>query len=61
VGRYQEVLRYPAGEALAAYQHRLREQAKHDYELNCQIWAALAATGATKQKKPPEVPAILKD
>jgi hypothetical protein len=61
VDRYPQVLKYPAGEALAAYQHLLREQARREYELSCQIWAALAATGATKQRKPPELPAILKE
>ena len=61
VGRYGEVLGYPAGEALKAFEYRLRERAREDYRMACQVWAALAATGATKQRKPPEPPAILRE
>jgi hypothetical protein len=60
-GRYAQILRYPAGEALMAYEHRLRQQTRQDYDRAVQIWATLAATGATKSKRPPELPAILKD
>jgi hypothetical protein len=60
IDRYPTVLHYLAGEALKSYEARLREQARTDYNLRCQIWASLAATGATKSK-PPEPPPILKD
>ena len=61
VDQYPRVLKYPVGEALLAFEHRLREQAREQYQAACQIWAALAATGASKSKRPPEPPAILKD
>lgn len=61
VSRYPEVLRWPLLEALESYQHRLRDQVRQQYEIACQVWASLAATGATKRKRPPEPPAILRD
>jgi hypothetical protein len=60
-GRYREVLKWPIGEALKSYEFRLRQQARQEYHAAVQVWAVLAATGATKQKKPPEPPAILKE
>jgi hypothetical protein len=59
-GRYAAVLRYPAAEALEAFEARLRQVARQDYHMAVQVWAALAATGATKRKKPPDPPAILR-
>lgn len=59
--RYEEILDWPVAEALAAFEARLKEEARHSYTLACQMWAALAATGATKKRKPPELPAILKE
>lgn len=60
VARYQEILDWPLGEALAAFEHQLREDARRDYAVATLAWAALAATGASKRKKPPQPPAILK-
>lgn len=59
--RYAETLRVPVGEGLKAYEHRLRENAREDYRAAVLTWAVLAAAGATKQKKPPEPPTILRD
>jgi hypothetical protein len=60
-GRYHAVLRYPAGEALMAYEQKLRDEASRQHQAACQVWATLAATGASKNKRAPEPPAILKD
>jgi hypothetical protein len=59
--RYAEITRWPLAEALVAYENKLREDARRDYHVEYLAWAVLAATGATKRKKPPEVPAILKE
>jgi hypothetical protein len=61
VARYAEITRWPLAEALAAYENKLREDARRDYQVEYLAWATLAATGATKRKRPPEVPAILKE
>lgn len=58
---YAAVLKWPLAEALLSYEHRLKERARHDWEVATQQWAALAATGATKQKKPPDLPKILRE
>ncbi len=61
MARYEEVLGWALGEALAAYENRLRDDARRDYHVQFLSWSVLAATGATKNRKPPELPAILKD
>lgn len=61
MGRYPEVIRWPLVEALAAYEYRLREQARRQYELDYLAWCILAQSGATKRKRPPTLPAILKE
>lgn len=59
-GRYAEVLQWKVADALDAYEHRLWRQARRDYDVALQIWAALASTGASRQKRPPEPPPILR-
>ena len=61
LSRYAEVIKWPLAEALASYEARLRESARRDYQTEVLVWSTLAATGATKQRKPPELPAILRD
>ena len=61
VSRYAEITKWPLAEALVAYENKLREDAQRDYQVEYLAWASLAATGATKRKKPPELPAILKE
>lgn len=61
VARYEDVLGWPLGDALAAYEDRLRDDAQRDYYVRFLSWSVLAAMGATKSKKPPELPGILKD
>jgi len=61
VSRYAEITKWPLAEALVAYENKLREDARRDYQVEYLAWASLAATGATKRKKPPELPAILKE
>jgi hypothetical protein len=58
--RYDEVLRYSMAEGLQAFEHRLKEQVRHEYELQLLCWAILAQSGASKQR-PPEVPDLLKE
>ena len=58
--RFREVLKWKVGDALAAYEKRLREQAQRRYEIELQVWSTLAATGATRKRRPPEPPLILK-
>lgn len=59
--RYETVLDYGVRDGLLAYEQILRDEARMDYHTSTLVWAALAATGATKQKKPPAAPPILKD
>jgi hypothetical protein len=59
-GRYAQVLKWPLAEALSAYEAGLKADAAHDYETQVKVWSTLAATGATKEKKPPKLPDILK-
>lgn len=59
--RYAEILRWPLVEALLAYEHRLRAQAQRRYDMQLLTWCILVQSGATKRKRPPELPAILKD
>ena len=61
LARYGEIIRWPLVEALAAYEHRLREDAEHDYEMRFLSWCILAQSGASKRKRPPQLPAILQD
>jgi len=61
VARYTEIIRWPLVEALAAYEHRLREQARRQYELDYLAWCILAQSGASRRKRPPVLPAILKE
>lgn len=61
VARYAEITRWPLAEALAAYENKLREDARRDYQVQYLAWAVLAAAGATKRKRPPDLPEILKD
>lgn len=61
VSRYGEILRWPLAEALLAYEHRLRAQAQHAYDLRLLGWYILVQSGATKRKRPPALPAILQD
>lgn len=61
MARYAEVLDWPLAEALAAYENKLREDARRDYHVEYLAWAVLAATGATRRKRPPDLPAILKE
>lgn len=61
VARYREIKHWPLAEALLAYENKLREDARRDYHVEYLAWANLAATGATKRKRPPELPAILKE
>lgn len=58
--RYGLILRWPVEEALAAFEWRLKSRAREDYAVAVLAWASLAATGATKKKRPPELPAILR-
>ncbi len=60
VDRYATVFRWDLGEALAAYEARMREQARHDFEMETLVWAVLAQSGATKSKAP-EAPSIMRD
>ncbi len=61
MARYAEVVRWPLVEALAAYEHSLREHARRQYELDFIAWCILAQSGATKRKRPPALPTILKE
>lgn len=61
VSRYAEITKWPLAEALAAYENKLREDARRDYQVEYLAWAVLASTGATKRKKPPELPPVLKE
>lgn len=61
VARYPEVLRWPLAEGLLAFEHRMKQDARHDYELQLVTWAILAQSGASRQKSPPDIPALLKE
>lgn len=60
VSRYAGVLRWPVGEALAAFEHQMRQEALRRWEMDTLLWAVLAQSGRAKKKTPPEPPAILK-
>ena len=61
VARYAEIIRWPLAEALLAYEQRIRADARRKYEIDYLAWCILAQSGATKRKRPPELPAILKE
>lgn len=58
--RYAAIMKWPLAEALGAYEARLKNDARRDYGLEVTVWATLAAQGASKSKKAPELPEILK-
>jgi hypothetical protein len=57
--RYIAMARCSLPEALLAYQERLKQEAKHQYEVDVMVWAVLVVGGA--KNKMPELPEILKD
>jgi hypothetical protein len=59
--RYLALARCSLQEALLAYQDRLRQSARHDYEVAMLVWAILHVGGAVKKDAMPELPEILKD
>ncbi len=60
VARYAEIIRWPLAEALLTYEHRLRAEARRKYEIEYITWCILAQSRATKRKRPPEPPEILR-
>lgn len=60
-GRYEQVLDWPVAEAMEAYQQMLRREAGQQYKLQVLMWAVLAQSGATRQKRPPKPPKILSE
>lgn len=59
VERYAAVMRWPVGEALAAYEARLKRDAERAYQLDLVLWAIGAQAGSKARR--PERPEILKD
>ena len=55
------MLKWPLVEALLTYEHLLKQEARHDWELAMLQWAILAQAGATKRRSPPDPPDILKE
>ncbi len=57
--RYRQIMQWPAAEALAAYEARLKENARQHYLVEYIAWNIRAQAGG--KEKPPKVPAILQD
>lgn len=57
IDRYEAVMRWPLGEALAAYEAQLRETARQTWIVEYLAWNIRAAAGS--KEKAPKRPRIL--
>lgn len=58
VDKYHQVFRWPIGEALAAYEARLKQDAQKAYMVEFIGWNIRAQAGS--KEKPPQLPEILR-
>jgi hypothetical protein len=58
--KYSAVCRWPMTEALVSLERLLVDEAADSYRFQVLQWAILAQSGATKEKKPPRPPELLR-
>jgi hypothetical protein len=59
--QYAHVTRLPLAEAIYAYQRRLRDDARHEYEYALLLYVIKGSSFGKHVGQPPAVPAILKE
>ena len=58
-GKYHSVIQWPCGEALAAYEARMKRNAERNHTIAYIAWVVAASHGS--KAKAPKLPEILKD